>query len=69
MDLGLAGRVAVVTGSSQGISRATALLFGSEGAPVAVTCHRERDRARPGDKTRQPLPPGKICGGGTTSPP
>lgn len=45
MDLGLAGRVAVVTGSSQGISRATALLFGSEGAPVAVTCHRERDRA------------------------
>ena len=46
MDLGLAGRVAVVTGSSQGIGRATALLFGSEGARVAVTCHRERDRAR-----------------------
>jgi len=46
MDLGLAGRVAVVTGSSQGIGRAAALLFGSEGARVAVTCHRERDRAR-----------------------
>lgn len=30
MDLGPAGRVAVVTGSSQGIGRATALLFGSE---------------------------------------
>lgn len=45
MDLGLAGRVTVVTGSSQGIGRATALLFGSEGARVAVTCHRERDRA------------------------
>jgi NAD(P)-dependent dehydrogenase (short-subunit alcohol dehydrogenase family) len=45
MDLGLAGRVAVVTGSSQGIGRATALLFGSERARVAVTCHRERDRA------------------------
>jgi 3-oxoacyl-[acyl-carrier protein] reductase len=45
MDLGLAGRVAVVTGSSQGIGRATALLFGSEGARVAVTYHRERDRA------------------------
>jgi 3-oxoacyl-[acyl-carrier protein] reductase len=32
MDLGLAGRVAAVTGSSQGIGRATALLSGSEGA-------------------------------------
>jgi 3-oxoacyl-[acyl-carrier protein] reductase len=46
MDLGLAGRVAVVTGSSQGIGRAAALLFGSEGARVAVIYHRERDRAR-----------------------
>jgi NAD(P)-dependent dehydrogenase (short-subunit alcohol dehydrogenase family) len=45
MDLGLAGRVAVVTGSSQGIGRATALLLGSEGARVAVTYHRERDKA------------------------
>lgn len=45
MDLGLAGRVAVVTGSSQGIGRASALLLGSEGARVAVTYHRERDRA------------------------
>ena len=45
MDLGLAGRVAVATGSSHGIGRAAALLFGSEGAPGAVTCHRERDRA------------------------
>ena len=35
----------MVTGSSQGIGRATALLFGSEGARVAVTYHRERDRA------------------------
>ena len=45
MDLGLAGRVAVVTGSSQGIGRATALLLGAEGARVAVTYHRKRDRA------------------------
>src|ERR1700679_3705313 len=45
MDLGLAGRVAVVTESSQGIGRATALLFGSEGARVTVTYHRERERA------------------------
>ena len=45
MDLGLAGRVAVVTGSSQGIGRAAALLLGAEGARVAVTYRRERDRA------------------------
>ena len=45
MDLGLAARVAVVTGSSPGIGRAAALLFGSEGARVAVTYHREPDRA------------------------
>lgn len=45
MELGLAGRVAVVTGSSQGIGRATALLLGSEGARVAVTYHRQRDAA------------------------
>jgi 3-oxoacyl-[acyl-carrier protein] reductase len=48
MDLGLVGRVALVTGSSQGIGRATALLLGSERARVAVTYHRERDRALAG---------------------
>lgn len=46
MDLGLSGRVAVVTGSSQGIGRATALLLGSEGARVTVTYHRKRDSAQ-----------------------
>lgn len=45
MDLGLAGRVAVVTGGSQGIGRATALLLGAEGARVALTYHHEHDRA------------------------
>lgn len=45
MDLGLAGRVALVTGGSQGIGRSTALLFASEGARVALTYCNQPDLA------------------------
>jgi 3-oxoacyl-[acyl-carrier protein] reductase len=45
MDLGLKGRVVLVTGSSRGIGRATAEIFGREGALVAVTYHNLRERA------------------------
>ena len=36
----LAGKTAIVTGSTSGIGRATAILFGQEGANVVVTGRR-----------------------------
>ncbi|MEJ8850801.1 3-oxoacyl-ACP reductase FabG [Variovorax rhizosphaerae] len=37
MDLGIGGRVAVITGSGRGIGRATAIALGREGAKVVIT--------------------------------
>ena len=41
MDLGLQGKVALVTGSSQGIGLATAITFAKEGCDVALSGRRE----------------------------
>jgi 3-oxoacyl-[acyl-carrier protein] reductase len=41
MDLGLKGKVALVAGASQGMGRATALLFAREGAKVSICARGE----------------------------
>ena len=43
MDLGLKGKVVVITGSTEGIGRAAALKFAREGASVAI-CSRSQEK-------------------------
>ena len=45
MNLGITGKVALVTGGSQGIGRSIAVQLAAEGARVALTYHSQRELA------------------------
>lgn len=52
MDLGLQGRVALITGGSEGIGRATALVMAREGARVAICSRRPEVLGEAADEIR-----------------
>src|SRR5689334_21672248 len=52
MDLGLRGKVALVTAASKGMGRACALAFGAEGAKVAMCARTEADLKTAADEVR-----------------
>lgn len=52
MDLGLKGKVALVTGGSLGIGRASAILLAQEGAHVVISSRREKELAEAAAKIR-----------------
>jgi 3-oxoacyl-[acyl-carrier protein] reductase len=68
MDLGLSGKVALVTGSSRGIGLATALAFAREGAAVALSGRDEATLARAADKLRAAGGRFALCPGDVTKP-
>ncbi len=52
MDLGLKGKVALVTAASKGMGRACAMAFGAEGAKVAMCARTESDLRAAADEVK-----------------
>ena len=61
MDLGLAGKIAFITGASKGIGRATAELLAREGCTVVITA-READRLEQAARALSAASGGKVLG-------
>ena len=53
MDLGLKGKVALVTGGSKGIGKAIAEEFAKEGAHVSICARGQQDLARTAEELRR----------------
>lgn len=53
MDLGLKGRVAIVSGASRGMGKAVAFGLAEEGARVAICARTERDLERTAEEIRE----------------
>ena len=60
MDIGLEGRVAIVTGASRGIGAATALALVREGAAVALTSRKQDALDAVADQIRADVPDARL---------
>ena len=52
MDLGLKGRVAIITAASSGLGKATAMELAAEGASVVINARREDELGKAADEIR-----------------
>jgi len=62
MDLGLTGKVAIVTGGSEGIGRAAATAMAEEGAKVAIVARTQADLDRTADEIKKETGNNDIMG-------